>query len=297
MRRQGAGRSLLRALGLAGLLAVGGSRIAQAADEPALVEKMLSPDSVVAIVLRNPERHLPRAGRRRRSSRCCRRPRCRRCSRRSRRASRDSTARCHRASRRRSFSGLFPCESALAAVVLPQANGGSPELMIQLILHPADPVKGQATIKALFDWLGRIDNVLNEMHPAFPLEPARWFSNAGVPGQGLHPLLLHRRRDGADAERQGYSGLPEASRGHSRAPERRRRAFGGPGVRARPEPDRAGARGVDLLRSLPVGDEEPRLRPDGDAHAHHGRTRSRAGMHRSDDRSRIAASGLGCSST
>ena len=50
------------------------------------------------------------------------------------------------------FSGLFPCESALAAVVLPQASGGSPQLMFQLILHPADPAKGQAAIKALFDW-------------------------------------------------------------------------------------------------------------------------------------------------
>ena len=86
MRRQGAGRSWLGALGFAGLLAVGGSRIAQAADEPALVEKMLSPDSVAAIVLRNPEATSAR-WKETALFEVLQIPRCRRCSRRSRRAS------------------------------------------------------------------------------------------------------------------------------------------------------------------------------------------------------------------
>jgi hypothetical protein len=151
MKRQGAGRLLLGALGFAGLLAVGGLRIAQAADEPALVEKMLSPDSVAAIVVRNPDitsarwketalfEVLQTA------------------------EMQEMLAPLQKSIlglygalppgiTQMDFSGLFPCESALAAVVLPQPGGASPELMFQLILHPADPIKGQATIKALFDW-------------------------------------------------------------------------------------------------------------------------------------------------
>jgi len=151
MKRQGAVRSLLIALGFAGLLAVGRLRIAQAADESALVEKMLPPDSVAAVVVRDPD---------------------------------TTSARWKETAlfellqtaemqemlaplqksilglygalppgiTQMDFSGLFPCESALAAVLLAQPSGASPELMFQLILHPADPIKGQATIKALSDW-------------------------------------------------------------------------------------------------------------------------------------------------
>ena len=152
MRRQGACRSWLAALGFVGLLAVSGSSIAQAADEPALVEKMLSPDSVVAIVLRNPDVTSARWKETALFE-----------------VLQDPEIQEMLAPLRQSimklydtlppgvahmdFSGLFPCESALAAVVLPQAGGASPQLMFQLILRPADPAKGQAAIQALLDWL------------------------------------------------------------------------------------------------------------------------------------------------
>ncbi len=150
MRRQRACWSWLGALGFAALLAVGGSRMAQAADEPALVEKMLSPDSVAAIVLRNPD---VTAARWKETAlfEVLQDPEMQEML----APLKQSILKLYGALppgiTQMDFSGLFPCESAVAAVVLPQAGGG-PQLMFQLILHPADPAKGQAAIKTLFDW-------------------------------------------------------------------------------------------------------------------------------------------------
>jgi hypothetical protein len=141
---------LLSAIGFAGLLAVGGSRIAQAADEPALVEKMLPPDSVVAIVLRNPDATSAR-WKDTALFEVLQAPEMQEMLAPLKKSIMQLYGALPPGITQTDFSGLFPCESALAVVVLPQPNGASPELMLQLILHPADPAKGQAAIHALFD--------------------------------------------------------------------------------------------------------------------------------------------------
>ena len=151
MRRQEACGSWLGALGFVALLAVGGSGIAQAADEPALVEKMLPPDSVVAIVVRDPA---VTAARWKETALfgVLQDPEMQEMIAPLKASILKLYGALPPAIAQMDFSGLFPSESAAAVVVLPPAESG-PQLMFQLILHPADPAKGQAEIKALFDWL------------------------------------------------------------------------------------------------------------------------------------------------